>query len=134
MYLCVAAVVLWLAFGGNRWSVWLAVAPLIVTATLYFKLVMPIAQALTEKKDRELDERQLAARNRAYFHAFRILGLVVFGAVLYGALAAGAVESELPTPRTISDFGTLGVLVAFLLDSLPAAAAAWAEPDPEPEE
>lgn len=132
MYLCLAAVALWVAFGDNHWSVWLAIVPLVAAATLYFKLIMPIREALTEKEDRELDERELVARNRAYFYAFRILGIVIFGAVLYGALAAGSAWSELPTPRTTSDFGALGILTAFLLGSLPASAAAWTEPDPEP--
>lgn len=131
MYLCVAAVALWLAFGGDHWSVWLAVGPMVVAATMYLKLIVPIREALTEKVDRELDERQLAARNGAYFRVFKTLGVAVFGAVLYGALTLG---SELPAPRTVSDFGILGILVAFLLGSLPASAAAWTEPDPEPEE
>lgn len=115
----------------GRPLVGLALAPIIAAAAIYFKLVVPIARALTEKDDHELDERQLAVRNRAYFYAFRILGIVIFGAVLYGALAAGSAWSELPTPRTTSDFGTLGVLVAFLLGSLPAAIAAWTESDPD---
>ncbi len=79
MYVCVAAVALWLALGDDHWSAWLAVAPMVAAATLYFKLVVPIRYSLTEKEDGELDERQLAVRNRAYFYAFRILGLVVRG-------------------------------------------------------
>ena len=134
MYLCMTAVPLWVAFGGNHWSVWLAIVPLIVATALYFKLIVPLREALTEKGDRELDERELVVRNRAYFYAFRILGIVIFGAVLYGALAAGPAWSELPTPRTTSDFGALGILAAFLLGSLPASAAAWTEPDPELDE
>lgn len=134
MYLCAAAVVLWFTFGDNHWSLWLAVVPMIAAATLYFKLVVPIRESLTEKEDRALDERQLAVRNRAYFYAFRLLGLMVFGAVLYGASAAGSGGPELPMPRTTSDFGTLGVLVAFLLGSLPASVAAWTEPDSDLDE
>ena len=124
MYLCAAAVALWLAFCGNHWSGWLAIVPPIAATIIYFKLVVPVREALTEKEDRELDERQLAVRNRAYFYAFRILGMIVFGVVLYGALAVEGVGSGLPMPRTTSDFGTLGVLAAFLLGSLPAAVAA----------
>ena len=134
MYLCAAAVVLWLAFGGDHWSLWLAIAPMLVAVTIYFKLVVPIREALTEKEDRELDERQLVVRNRAYFYAFRILGVVVFGAVLYGALTAGQTWPALPTPQTTSDFGTVGLLAAFLLGSLPASVAAWTEPDPDLDE
>ena len=58
----------------------------------------------------------------------------VHGSVLYGALAAGSAWSELPTPQTTYDFGTLGVLVAFLPGSLPASVAAWTEPDPDLDE
>ena len=134
MYLCAAAVVLWVVFGGDHWSVWLACVPMVAAAVIYFRLVVPIRKSLTEKEDRELDERQLAVRNRAYFQAFRILGLVIFGAVLYGAFAADFGGWGLPKPRTTSDFGTLGILVAFLLGSLPATVAAWNEPDPVPDE
>lgn len=118
----------------QHWSGWLAVVPMVAAAAIYFKLVVPIREALTEKEDRELDERQLAVCNRAYFYAFRILGLVVFGAVLYGAAAVGLGGSGLPLPQTTSDFGVLGILVAFLLGSLPASVAAWSEPDPDVDE
>ena len=126
--------VFWVAFGDNHWSVWLSIIPMLVAGIIYFKLVMPIREALTEKADGDLDERQLLVRNRAYFHAFRLLGVMVFGAVLYGALASGQTWPALPMPQTITGFGTLGILVAFLLGSLPAAAAAWFEPDPAPDE
>ena len=134
MYLSLAATTGIFKFAGGSWWIILAAVSFVFAFALYGKVIRPIAHDLTEKEDPELDERELMVRNRAYYQAYRALGIIfalalasaAFFTVFFGA-------DELPVPGTLSDFALLMMLLGYLLISLPASIVAWTEPDAETE-
>lgn len=134
MYLCLAVFLGAFAVPGEPWWILLALLPLIYAFTLYAKLIRPIVGELTEKRDPELDERELMVRNHAYYHAYRLLS-AVFGLFLAYLLFATVFfrDAGLPVPSTLGDFAQLALLLAYLVMSLPASVVAWTEPDPVPD-
>jgi hypothetical protein len=111
----------------------LSLGALFVAFSLYAKLLLPIMRELTAKKDPELDERQLAVRNRAYYYAYGILAGVFGLSVLYAMVATlpgSAGGADLPMPSTLNAFTLLILLISHLAISLPASVVAWTEPDP----
>lgn len=135
MYLCLAVTVGMFVVASEHWWILLALMPMVYAFALYTKLIQPIAKDLTEKTDRELDERELMIRNRAYYHAYRMLS-VVFGLSIAYALFVKVFFSDvnLPVPETLGAFAVLILLLAHLVVSFPASVVAWTEPDPEPED
>ena len=108
---------------------------LLVAFVFFVVQLLPVMQGLTQKKVSELDERELGVHGRAYFRAYRVLGVVCGLTLMYMALAATPQEVQMhygtdftmPTP---SQFSFLGLFYTYLLISLPAAMVAWTEPDP----
>ena len=133
MYLCLVVFLGAFAIPGEPWWILLALIPMFYALALYAKLIRPIAQELTDKKDPELDERELMIRNRAYYHAYRMLS-IVFGLSLAYALFVTVFfrDAGLPVPKTWVNFAHLTLLLAYLVVSLPASVVAWTEPAPEP--
>lgn len=135
MYLCLTATVGIFAVAGEHWWIILAIVPFVYAIALYAGAIQPIAQDLTDREDPELDERELMVRNRAYYHAYRALGIIFALSLAYALLATVSFgDANLPVPRKLSDFALLILLLAHLLVSLPASVVAWTEPDPEPAE
>ena len=127
-------VVVALAFAfakGERMD--LAFGFLLVTFLLYVVALHPVMD-LTQKRVSKLDERELGIHGRAYFRAYRALG-IIFGLTLaYMTLAATPHEVQMHYGTdfalpTSSQFSFLSLLYAYLLISLPAAMVAWTEPD-----
>lgn len=69
---------------------WLFVLPLGFAALLAMgMLLMPQLLGVSEGADEQLDERQIALRNRTYLNAYRVLGALVVLTALYYMLAQG---------------------------------------------
>lgn len=137
MYLCLAGYVGSSAFGGESWWILLFLVPLVVAVVIYSRLIVPINNEVAGRKTSELDERQLAVRDRAHHHAYHILGGLLLLALVYASWssALGVPGGErLPMPRISEDLSTLLVPAIFLVASLPASVAAWIGPDPLPDE
>ena len=115
------------------WSVleqplrWLFVLPLGFAAILAMGLLlMPQLLGISEGADEQLDERQVAVRNRTYLNAYRILGALVILTALYYMLAQGGgwwlPSSDLETQAFFWGSWLLAL-------TLPTALTAWSEPD-----
>lgn len=132
MYLCMVAIVGMIAFEGESWWLLLGYFVLLALAiAIQTRVVGPIARDVTGRRAPELDERQLAVRDRAHHHAYHILGGLLLLTVAYATLSSGL---GLPIPGTYLEGSALVVLVTFVYPSLPAAVVAWIGPDPLPEE
>lgn len=128
-----AAFALSLALAGDsnsmRWWV-----PLFGFQALYmvvfFKIIRPIMREVSDKKAADLDERQLAIRDRAHHHAYQILGTVVFS--LAALPIAAALYAGMSLPISLTHWHLQGLFFFFmnLIISLPASVVAWMEPDP----
>jgi hypothetical protein len=106
---------------------WLFVLPLGLAAILAMgMLLMPQLLGVSEGADEQLDERQIALRNRTYLNAYRVLGALVVLSALYYMLAQGGgwwlPRSDLETQA----FFWGSWLIAL---TLPTAITAWTEPD-----
>ncbi len=123
------------AIPGVPWWKLLALVPLFYALFLYVKVIAPIVEELTDRGDPELDERELMIRNRAYYHAYKMLS-VVFGLSLTYALFTTVFfrDAGLPVPKMVGKFAQLALLLAYLVVALPASVIAWAEPDPHLED
>ena len=90
--------------------------------------VLRARRALIQETIGMLDERQRTVRDRAYYSAYRILGVVAAAGVGYSALAQ---LNRIPSP----DLSSLQIMllaggVVLLVVTLPSAIMAWTEPDP----
>lgn len=120
----------WL-LGSSLHAVWLFVPAalcalvFLVSFARIFYGVQPWNVA--NQRDPDLDERQQAVRNRAYFFAYNVLSAVLGVALLYWYFA-GDLGWWLPR----SDAGRVAIFWTLLLAliSLPSAFVAWLEPDP----
>lgn len=111
---------------------WFPIVPLgLAVVTAAGLLLAPRLLGVSDGADDELDERQLAVRNRTYLNAYRVLGLLVILAALYHMIAVSSERGALWLPR--SDLAAQGLFWGAWLVAvtLPAALAAWTEPDPE---
>jgi hypothetical protein len=81
--------------------------------------------------DAALDEREIAARNRAYLYAYQgLASLVTVGALYFATLAP---DLGLPMPQTRDHWWTFVWGLLALSIALPAAIHGWIAPDPLPE-
>jgi len=83
--------------------------------------------ARPQRDEEDLDERELAVRNAAYFEAYRVLALYCF--FFFPFLVSSAFE-----PFSTSSFGRvvfplLGMLLFGIAWTLPQAVILWTEPD-----
>jgi hypothetical protein len=95
----------------------------ILAATSLYQFRRRMAQS----PDRDLDERQIAIRDRAYLVSYRVFCAIV----LVGLLVVGILPDVLDRPLALT-FETVQPLFwgAFLYSIiLPSAAVAWQEPD-----
>ena len=119
--------------GASSWWIVALILPLeALYLVMFFKVLSPIMREVIRKSP-DLDERQLSVRDRAHYHAYRVLGAVLVTlacAPLAGGLYFGV---ELPLTLTHWHFQGLFLFFANLNLSLPASVVAWTEPDPEPE-
>lgn len=133
MYLGLVAYGGAVVLGGERWWVLLSFGPLFVAIAIHFRFILPIAKEVN-KKIPNLDERQLALRDRAHYRAYQILGVLFVLTIVYAMLATVLDGVGLPTPETSAQFSGLIFLLTLLVASLPASMIAWFEPDPVPDE
>jgi MFS family permease len=135
MYLFMFASSLVLALGPDSW--WIVIAILLAQAIhiiVFIRLINPINKEVANKKDPDLDERQLAARNRAHYHAYQILATFLISIVTLPMAAALYGGASFPMSFTTWHFQALFLFSTYLIVSLPASALAWMEPDPRPDE
>ena len=117
---------------GMNVSTWLLLAVVLVSRGVFGSLVKPtllmrqwdetISLGLAPMRHRgedELDERELAVRNAAYFQAYRVLALYSFLFVPF--LLSGAIGSR------VLPLIAMPLLVLAL--TLPQAVVLWTEPD-----
>lgn len=108
---------------------WLLIAPLgLAVITAAGMLLAPRLLGISDGADNELDERQLAARNRTYLAAYRVLGVLALLSALYYMVATS--DGKWWLPRTDRETQALFWGVWLVAVTLPAALAAWTEPDP----
>lgn len=107
---------------------WLVVVTSIAAVmTLAGVLLYRFQRSLAQSPEDRLDERQVAVRDRAYLHSYRILS----GGVLLGLLAAAIAPDLLDRPLSVSYETMQPLLWAAILYSiiLPSAVVAWQERD-----
>lgn len=135
MQLGMTAYALAFAFTGlNAW--WLFPLILCLQAlymVIFFRMLRPIMKEVV-RKAADLDERQIALRNRAHYDAYQILATVVCVVTVFPLAAAPYAGVSLPISMTQWHFHGLFFFFANLIVSLPASVVAWTEPDPEPDE
>jgi hypothetical protein len=110
---------------GVPWAVAVlaALALVVVTNLSVYRFRRSMAQA----PETDLDERQVAVRDRAYLEAYRIFSALVMGTLLFVAIVPDAIDRPLQvTYDTVQPF-LLGVILYGII--LPSAVVAWGEPD-----
>jgi hypothetical protein len=118
--------VLFSGFAFGRWvGLLLFLIPLLIGAICHTRLAMSI-QNIAQVNPARLDERQRAARDRAFVLSLRYLGWVLGLACVY-AMIAGITDWWLPEKKYFGFALWSFMMLAF---SLPTAVAAWNEPDP----
>lgn len=119
--------------GGNSW--WIFAAGLLgigATMVIYGSLLLPFTQKIADKKESELDERQVAIRNRAHRTAYQILGSLVIVALVYTQISLDYFSNSPWAPSITEDSMTAVALGAiWLIITLPTSIIAWTEPDVE---
>lgn len=85
------------------------------------------AQAIGDDADGNLDERQLALRNRTYLDAYRIVGAVVVTWSCYLSIAADSKRLWFPSDRYTWLVIFEGTLILAILT--PSVLLTWREPD-----
>jgi len=122
--LCVGIIPAFAAGGG--------VVGIVVTLAAWaaWGLLRVSTRTVADLPDRFLDERQRAARNRAYRHAYLILGWVVAGAATIGLIAFVAVAENDAATLTITWDRAIGLVMSLtlLVSLLPSVVVAWSEP------
>lgn len=78
MQLGMAAYALALAFAGTNawWILALVLCLQILYTIIFFRVLRPIMKEVVRKAE-DLDERQIALRNRAHYDAYQVLGTVI---------------------------------------------------------
>ena len=115
----------------------LALVGIVATVLIHSQLLVRFTQKIANKEDAELDARQTAVRDNAHRTAYQILGsAIIVGLVLLQMLTTGPLGFRSLTPQLSIRSIVAPVLttILWMYVSLPTAAIAWAEPDPEPEE
>lgn len=130
MYLCLAAYAGLVSLGEARWWAMLSFGPLLVAVVIHFRYVLPVAREANKKSPSRLDERQLAIRDRAYYHAYRILGAFFVLLIIYAMLVTLSDSMRLLVPTTGAQFSGVIFASTLLVASLPASIMAWIAPDP----
>jgi hypothetical protein len=126
-------------FMDDTW--WLLLAFVGVVAMVlvhsHSQLLVRFTQKIADKENSELDERQTAVRDNAHRTAYQILGsTIIVGLVLLQMLTTGPLGFGPWTPQLSIRSIVLPVLttILWMQVSLPTAAIAWTEPDPETDE
>ena len=103
----------------------IAIVFMLISMVCHTRLAMSI-QNIAQVNPKQLDERQRAARDRAFVLSLRILGILLTIAWVY-AMAAMVTGWWLPEAKYLGF-----VLWGFGMQvySLPTAIAAWLQPDP----
>ena len=115
----------------------LALVGIVATVLIHSQLLVRFTQKIANKEDAELDERQTAVRDNAHRTAYQILGsAIIVGLVLLQMLTTGPMGFRSWTPQLSIRSIVAPVLttILWMYVSLPTAATARAEPDPEPDE
>lgn len=135
MQLGMAAYALAFSFAGiNAWWLFLLVMCLQAVYTIiFFRVLRPVMKEVVKEAE-DLDERQIALRDRAHYDAYQILGTVV--CMVTALPMAAFVYAGFSLPLSLTQWHLLGLFFFFanLIVSLPASVVAWTEPDPEPDE
>ncbi len=95
-----------------------------------FLLLFVATQQVGVLADTEADERQRMVRNRAYYLAYRIVGIVL-GFIALGVVAVAAGKARAHTPFLLDGTDVAEVLpvLVFNMAFLPTVVLAWTEPD-----
>lgn len=84
-------------------------------------------RSMAQAPDADLDERQVAVRDRAYLEAYRIFAAIMLLGLLIVGILPDAIDRPLDvTYETVQPF-LLGAILYSII--LPSAVVAWGEPD-----
>jgi len=110
---------------GIPWA--LVVAALGLGVILAAIALYQFRRRMAQSPDRDLDERQIAIRDRAYLVSYRAFSAIVLG----GLLVAGILPDVLDRPLAVTFEAVQPVFWGAFLYSiiLPSAVVAWQEPD-----
>lgn len=117
--------------GASSW--WIAALIFCLQAlylVIWHRILRPIMREVI-KTTPYLDERQLSVRDRAHYHAYEILGVVLISLACAPLMFGLYVGVDLPLTLTHWHFQGLFFFFFNLTLSLPASVVAWTEPDPE---
>ena len=118
--------------GGSQPAVSIIGLLLVAASFLAFAVLAGSSfQRMSQEEEQKLDERELAQRNRATYHAFSVFaGLVALG-LLYMNLRIDFVDAfPLWAPTTPEHWNALFWAVIILALTLPAAFLAWENEPP----
>lgn len=120
---------------GDSWWLLAGLLGFVTTIAIHSWLLAPFTQRIADKKENDLDERQLAIRNHAHRTAYQILAAMVMLALLYIQVNLAYFDGRLWT-LSVTDQNISYFLVGaiWLVITLPTSIIAWKEPDPEREE
>lgn len=120
---------------GDSWWLLAGLLGLVATVAIHSWLLAPFTQRIADKKENDLDERQLAVRNHAHRTAYQILGAVVMLALLYAYINLVHFDGRLWTLSVMDqNISYFVVDTIWLVITLPTSIIAWNEPNAEPEE
>ncbi len=135
MQIGMVAYALAFTFAGAN-SLWLVLLILCLQALymlIFFWMLRPVAREISDRNVSDLDERQIAVRDRAHHHAYQVLAMVILTVTAAPMAASLYFGVDLPLQMTAWHFVGLFLFFMNLGVSLPASVIAWTEPDPEPE-
>ena len=110
---------------GVPWAVGvLAALAVLVVANL---AVYRFRRAMAQAPETQLDERQVAVRDRAYLEAYRIFSALVMAVLLIVGITPDAIDRPLQVTYDAVQPLLFGVILYGII--LPSAVVAWGEPD-----
>ncbi len=134
MYVLLCVFSLGLALNTDSW--WTLIVTILVEILyliVFSRVITPINKEIASRKESDLDERQLAVRDRAHYHAYQLLGSFLVLIVVLPMAAATFGGASFPMSFTHSHFLGAALFSIHLTVSLPASVVAWMEPDPRPD-